>query len=136
MVGKGEESLFSKNILHIPATNNVSELCEIYTMADLFVNPTLQETQGLTTVEALACGTPVVVFNSGGAAECVDDSCGLVVEKNDYDSLKKAIIEISNGEKSFDKEDCLKKADEYSSEKRNNAIIELYKEILRRKDER
>lgn len=136
LVGKGEESLFSNNILHIPATNNVSELCEIYTMADLFVNPTLQETQGLTTVEAFACGTPVVVFNSGGAAECVDDKCGIVVEKNDYVSLKKAIIEVAEGQKTFYKEDCLRKAEEYSSEKRNNAIIDFYKEIVRGKYER
>ena len=84
----------SNRIIHISETHSIEELCCWYSCADVFVNPTLQESQGLTTIEALACGTPAVVFNSGGAAECLDDECGIVVAKGDYDAFIDAIVSM------------------------------------------
>ena len=93
MVGlskKQKESL-PKNIIGITKTNNVKELAEIYTAADVFVNPTLEEVMGLTNVEALACGTPVITFDTGGSVECIDKNTGYVVEKGNLDHLIQAI---------------------------------------------
>ncbi|MHB8132245.1 MAG: glycosyltransferase, partial [Mobilitalea sp.] len=90
-VKEEERRLFPNNVLLLPRTNNTTELAEFYTLADVFVNPTLQETQGLTNIEALACGTPVVTFNSGGSPECIDSSCGYVVERDDGEGLIKAV---------------------------------------------
>ena len=98
-------------------------------MADVFVNPTLQETQGLTTVEAFACGTPSIVFNSGGASECVDESCGIVVDKQDYDALKKVVLQVAEKQIEFNKENCLSKAQKYDAKKLYQDFIKLYKEI-------
>ena len=129
LVGAADKGTLSDQILHISATNNIGELCEIYTAADVFVNPTLQETQGLTTVEALACGTPVVVFDAGGAAECVDDSCGLVVPKNDGDGLLDSVLCIQQGKRSFDKQQCINAARKYDTKELYRDFIDLYEEL-------
>ena len=54
-----------KNIIGIARTNNFKELAEIYTTANVFFNPILEEVLGLTNIEAQACGTPVITFNTG-----------------------------------------------------------------------
>ncbi len=79
-----------KNIVCIERTNSAKELAEIYTAADLFVNLSLEETMGLTTVEAMACGTPAIVYNSTANAETAKMAGGLAVEC-DLMSIKKAI---------------------------------------------
>ena len=81
-------------IVTIQRTNNINELAEIYSAADVFVNPTREEVLGLVNIEALACGTPVVTFNTGGSPECIDDSCGRVIPIDDISSLQNAIEEI------------------------------------------
>ena len=130
LVGKAEEGSLSDKILHIPATNNIKELCALYTAADVFVNPTLQETQGLTTVEAFACGTPAIVFNSGGAAECVDETCGVVVERGDYNNLLATILRMQQGEMSFKEKDCIRIAQKYEAKELYQQFIKLYEDII------
>ena len=71
------------NIIGIQRTENREELSELYSMADVFVQTSLEETFGLVTAEALACGTPAVVYNSTACAEIVDENCGYIaVPKN------------------------------------------------------
>lgn len=131
LVGQAEEGSVSEKILHIPATNNMQELCALYTSADVFVNPTLQETQGLTTVEAFACGTPAIVFNSGGAAECVDETCGLVVARGDYQNLLNSVLRVQCGEVKFDKQDCIRIAQKYEAQRLYQDFVELYENIIK-----
>lgn len=132
LVGNMYETKLPSNILHIPATNNIQELCALYTVADVFVNPTLQETQGLTTIEAFACGTPAIVFNSGGAAECVDQTCGIALQKGDYQGLIKTIAKMQSGEIRFQKEDCIRVSKKYDAEKIYREFVSLYEESIRR----
>jgi glycosyltransferase involved in cell wall biosynthesis len=96
MVGLKDESLknLPPGVMGIAKTNNTNELAEIFSAADVFVNPTLEEVLGLVNIEALACGTPVVTFASGGSPECLDDGCGLVVERGDSMGLKMAISTV------------------------------------------
>lgn len=115
------------NIISIHRTHNQTELAEIYTAADLFVNPTREEVFGLVNVEALACGTPVVTFNTGGSPECIDDTCGVVVSKNDIESLYSQIIRIYN-KAPFDSMRCIKRAESFDMNGRYEEYIELYKE--------
>lgn len=131
LVGKAEEGSLSDKILHIPATNNIKELCVLYTAVDVFVNPTLQETQGLTTVEAFACGTPAIVFNSGGAAECVDATCGIVVERGDYQNLLNSVLRVQCGEVKFDKHDCIRVAQKYEAQRLYQDFLALYENTIK-----
>ncbi len=81
------------NVIGIERTNNTHELAEIYTAADVFVNPSKEETFGMTTVEALACGTCAVVYKDTACEEVVSMYGGFAVEQ-DVSMLKKKIVEV------------------------------------------
>ncbi len=114
-----------KNIISIHRTNNQKELAEIYSAADVFANPTREEVFGLVNSEALACGTPVVTFKTGGSTEVADETCGSVVECNDIDALEKEIIRICD-EKPYSKEACLKRAKLYDMQEKFKEYVNLY----------
>ena len=71
-----------ENVLGIQRTNNVVELAHLYTTADIFVNFSQEETFGMTTVEALYCGTNAVVYKGTACEEIVDQYGGIAVEPN------------------------------------------------------
>lgn len=121
-----------KNILSIHRTSNQLELVKIYSTADVFVNPTREETFGLVNVEALACGTPVITFNTGGSPEIVDETCGIVVEKNDVDAMEQAIIKVCT-EKPFTAEDCVNHAKSYEKYDKYGEYVDLYSSIINNK---
>lgn len=123
-----EKSNIPSNIIGLQKTNNVQELTEIYTAADMFVNPTLEEAMGLVNIEALACGTPVITFNTGGSPECIDDRCGLVVEKADLQGLIKAIRSIE--ERRFSIQDCVGRANTFEKSRKYNEYLRLYVSCL------
>ena len=74
-----------KNIIGIERTESIEELAEYYSLAKVFVNPTYQDNFPTTNIEALACGTPVVTYNTGGSPEAIDKETGIVVEKGNVD---------------------------------------------------
>ena len=79
-------------ILGLPRTNSTRELAEIYTAADVFVNPSKEETFGLTTVEAISCGTKAIVYKGTACEEIVGTKKGITVEQN-VSSVFHVIIE-------------------------------------------
>lgn len=112
-----------QNILAIERTNSIEELAEIYTAADVFLNLSREETMGLTTVEAMACGTPVVVSNLTAVPEVVRDYGGIVIDNIDTDTILKGISVVVSG----DYHDTIKNANEYEKTQQYNKYIELYK---------
>lgn len=62
-------------------------------LEDVFFNPSVQETFGLVSGEALACGTPVVVYDTTACPEFVSDNTGVIMKnKNDIvDAIKKVL---------------------------------------------
>lgn len=82
-------------ILGISRTTNMEELAQIYSESTVLVNPTYSDNFPTTNIEALACGTPIVTYNTGGSPEAIDDKTGIVVEQGDVSSLIKAIMDIS-----------------------------------------
>ena len=82
------------SIIGILRTNSVTELVEWYSASDVFVNPTLEDNYPMTNLEAIACGTPVVTFRTGGSLESAE-IYGMSVEKGDIDGMSIAILESS-----------------------------------------
>lgn len=113
------------NIISIHRTNDQIELAEIYSAADLFVNPTREENYPTVNMESIACGTPVLTFKTGGSPEIVDHLTGAVVECNDIDDMEKEILRIT-AEAVFSKENCLKRAGNFDSTKCFNKYVELF----------
>ena len=119
-----------KNIISIHRTQNQTELAEIYTSADLFVNPTREENYPTVNMEALACGTPVLTFRTGGSPEIIDETCGSVVDVNDIDSLEKEILRICET-KPYSKGACLERAKSFDMNDRFKEYITLYNQLIR-----
>lgn len=80
-------------IIGISRTNNVDELAEIYSAADILFNASYQETFGLVTAEAMACGTPVIVYDSTACSEIVTSETGYIAEVKDEIQVLNYILE-------------------------------------------
>ena len=116
------------NILSIHRTQNQQELAEVYTTADVLANPTREEVLGLVNIEALACGTPGVTFNSGGSPECYDESCGAVVPCDDVDAMEREIFRICT-KKTCSEIACIRKAREFDQNERFKEYVDLYERV-------
>ena len=119
------DKLLPDNIISIHRTQNQQELAEIYTAADVFVNPTREENYPTVNMEALACGKPIITFNTGGSPEILDETCGIVVPKNDIDAMFEKINEIQR-QKNFSKEACLEKAKSFNMKDKFVEYVNLY----------
>ncbi len=103
-------------IIGIQRTNNVQELAELYSLATVFVNPTYEDNFPTVNLEALACGTPVITYRTGGSPEAVDEETGIVVEKGDINGMARAVATVDKHTYSpqcraralrfFDKDNC------------------------------
>lgn len=97
MVGVSEEQQkrLPRNIVAIRRTENVRQLAELYSAATAFVNPTWQDNYPTVNLEAIACGTPVVTYRTGGSIEVITEDTGRIVEQGDVAGLLKAVREIA-----------------------------------------
>jgi glycosyltransferase involved in cell wall biosynthesis len=95
-----------KNIIPVSRTEDIDELVSFYSAADLFINPTLVDNFPTTNLEALACGTPVITFNTGGSPEAIDKKTGLVVEKSNTLALYNSIQKFFNNELPINSHRC------------------------------
>lgn len=119
------DKFLPKNIVSVHRTQNQNELAQIYSAANVFINTTREENFPTVNMEALACGTPVVTFNTGGSPEMLDDSCGRVVRCDDISGMRTQIENIcKNG--ILKQEDCLKKAQSFANEIFYKAYLEEY----------
>lgn len=109
-------------------TESVEELAKYYSMADVYVNPTLEDNFPTTNLEALACGTPVITFATGGSVEAVDEKTGRIVPKGDTEGLLRAVEELRR--EPPDGQACLNRAKEYDKDHRFREYLSLYRELL------
>lgn len=116
-----------QQILSIHRTQDQKELAQIYTAADVFVNPTREENYPTVNMEAIACGTPVITFRTGGSPELVGEGCGCVVEKDDLVALEAEIVRACT-QRPYLEEICLRAAQSFDREQRIGRYIELYEE--------
>lgn len=130
LVGTNDEidKRLPKQIISIHRTESRQALAELYTAASVYVNPTRDEVLGLVNIESIACGTPVITFNSGGSPECVDETCGVVVDCDDVDTMLAEILRICET-KPFGETACMMYAKHFDKEKKFGEYISLYKEI-------
>lgn len=122
-----------QNIISIHRTQNQEELAEIYSVADVFVNPTREDTYPTVNMEAISCGTPVITFRTGGSPEMIDATCGVVVECDDVDMLEKEIKRICTT-KPFSKKQCVCKSKQFDKNKKFEEYLDLYEKVIATRD--
>lgn len=133
MVGLTNEQIDSlpPHIHGICRTDSQAELGEIYSGSDILLNPSTEETFGMVSIEAMACGTPVVVSNETACSEVViDERVGIVADMNRIDQITEAILKVRSIGKSSYSEICRKTAVErFSLQAMQNNYYQLYNKI-------
>lgn len=135
MVGLNNQEMkkIPKSILGLKRTDSLQELVEWYSIADIFVNPTSQDNFPTTNLEAIACGTPVITYDTGGSPEAVDENTGCVVKKGDVAGLAKAVIELNSRNRAELQVLCRARAEKlFNKDLRYLDYIHLYEELVSR----
>ena len=133
LVGLNKEQIktLPRSIKGVCRTENVEELASLYSIADVFVNPTWVDNFPTTNIEALACGPPVVTYNTGGSPEAVSPDTGIVVNKGDVTALYQAVSKILNGGKERYSVSCRQRAEAlFDKNERFQDYIELYNSLV------
>lgn len=99
-------------------------------MADVFVNLSYLDTFPTVNIEALACGTPVITYRTGGSTEAIDANTGYVIEQGDLKGLTELLLKIRLNPLSSDA--CRLRAEEYfDKDKCFEEYIRLYNSLVR-----
>lgn len=136
LVGLKKEQLsdLPLNIIGIERTESVKMLAELYSAADVYINPTYSDNFPTTNIEALACGTPVITYDTGGSPEAVDTDTGIVVDKGNVEGLQAAIEKVIKGidqGKQYTRDLCRQRAVHYfNKDERFQEYTELYNRLL------
>lgn len=134
IIGLNKEQIDSlpNGINGIARTNSLTELINHYSSADVYVNPTYEDNFPTTNIEALACGTPVITYRTGGSIEAIDSNTGYIVEQGDISDLVNKIIQVCNdSNKTKTREFCRERAVRlYNKNDRFKEYIELYDSVL------
>lgn len=116
-------NIISKNILHINRTSSIHELKVWYSLASWFINPTLFDTFPTTNLESLACGTPVITFETGGSPESLNDNVGIVLKEK----TSNKILELIKSDIDFSSEACVTRSKDFEKVNQFSKYLEMYK---------
>ncbi len=117
-----------KNIIGLARLSSAEEMAALYSMADVFVNPTKEDTFPTVNLESLACGTPVVTYDSGGSGDMLNETCGFKVPRDDQDKLLDAVLRIKTSPLSG--KTCIEQAQKFERKAQTQEIMKLYQELL------
>lgn len=124
------QAKYNGRITALTRTFNQQELVSWYQNAFVFVNTTLEDNFPTTNLEALACGTPVITFKSGGSPESITHQCGIVVEKGNIEQLKNAILSLEKRAE-ITPSACRKQALNYEKSIRFKQYISIYEQLIK-----
>ena len=128
-----EKKKLPDNIVAITRTEDVHQLAELYSAADAFINPTWQDNYPTVNMEAIACGTPVVTYRTGGSIETITEATGYIVEQGNINGLIEAARAICERGKSSYQTSCRNYAlQHFRKEDRYADYLYLYEELMTR----
>lgn len=125
-VSEKQKKELPKSIISIERTADLQELVQIYSAADVFVNLSVEETFGMVTAEALACGTPVVTYDQTAVPEVADADSGIVIHAGDIEG----VIEAIDAALKLDSRRVMNRATLFSKNKEIDQFITLYKAMM------
>lgn len=128
-----QQKKLKKNMLGIPRTENIHQLAELYAAADAFINPTWQDNYPTVNLEAIACGTPVVTYRTGGSIEAITDQTGFIVPQGNVKEMLEAARLISQRGKAYYQQPCRTYAlENFRKEDRYQDYLDLYDKLTER----
>ena len=130
-VCKTDKQRMPSTITAIERTEYTEELVALYSACHVLLNPTWEDNFPTINLEAMACGTPVITYNTGGSSEVVTKETGFVIERGDIKSALSAIKDICNHQKEFYKAPCRNNiVSRFSDKTMLKHYMELYQSIL------
>lgn len=122
------------NVIYLGKIDSDKKLSQIYSAADIFILPSLEDNFPNTMLESMSCGTPVIGFDVGGIPDLVKDGItGMIVPKNDLELMADKIIELVDNYqlRQSMSEKCPRiMVDEYSLSIQANNYLNLYQDLL------
>ena len=128
-LSKQQINRLPKGVIGITRTENIDELVSLYSRANIFINPSLEESFSLVTVEALSCGCPCIVLDTSAVAELVNDDNGVVLHSHKPEDYLDAIKSIEN--RGYTRESVRATALKYDNKYMLEGYMRLYGEVLR-----
>ncbi len=135
VVGKcTEKSKMEDKVIYTGQIFNQDEMAVIYSMADIFINLTWEDTLPFVNIESLACGTPVITHKTSGATETIDESTGIAISPGNSNELKDAIVNLKNKGKQTLKEACVDRVKTcFNYDSAYEKYFAIYEEIINAK---
>lgn len=125
-VNKKQIKNLPQEIIGIQRTDSVQELVRIYNAADVFINTTFEDNFPTVNLEALACGIPVITYNTGGSPESITHKSGIVVERGNLKQFADKISSVLD----FDHKECLSSSAKFSLEENCNKYYSVFTKII------
>ncbi len=118
-------------IKHVERTENKEVLIKYYQESDLFVNLSTEDNLPTTTIEALACGLPVLTYDTGGARDLVNETCGIVLSTHEMRDVTKAIDQIRQKGKAHYQPYSIAQSKKFDQKEMIQAYLNLYQEVIK-----
>lgn len=133
LLGKEKDKgCIPESIIHIPYTDSKESLASIYSMSDVYVHLATEDTFGKVLAEAMACGLPLIAYNSTVYPEIIKDGCGFTAAPSDLNEIYRLVKKVKVLGKDVFSDNCISIANKYFSYRNNaNEYISIYKEILK-----
>jgi putative colanic acid biosynthesis glycosyltransferase len=129
---KNQVSELPDGFTGIARTENTDELAVLYSEATAFINPTYVDNFPTTNLEAMACGTPVITYRTGGSHEAVDKSTGFVIEQGDISGILSAVMTVIENGKDIYAAKCRQRAEKlYNKNDRFLDYLNLYETLIK-----
>lgn len=130
-VSPQQKKILPHNIIGIQRVEGKEKLAEYYSIADVLLNLSYAETFGMTTAEAMACGTPGISYNITACPELITEDTGLVVEPGDIEGVLQAInIIVEKGRASFSDACRIRVLENFNFKMVNNKYFDIYEQLL------
>jgi len=132
LFGTSIDAILPFEVIHIGHINDDEKLSYVYSASDIFILPSLEDNLPNTILESLACGTPIIAFDTGGAKDIINDSNGRIVPKGDVKKLSEEIYNlICDKELREEKGKAGSKLiqNHYTLKHQANAYLKLFQEI-------
>ncbi len=134
LIGNVDDSIresYKDKILFLPPIYNKKNLAQAYANADIYINLSREESFGLTNAEALACGTPIIVYDSTASLEFVNGKCGCIARVGNLEDIVAGVAVLNQLDREELRVECRKFAREnFDREKNIKKYYQLYQELI------
>lgn len=131
VVGAEADSIKGDNVYSVGFLRDTEKLAKLYSASDVYVHLSTADTFGKVIAEAMACGTPAVVYDCTACGELVEEGCGYKVSANDVSALTSAVLKVKDAGKEHYRDTCVERVKrDFDYETNCGELLKLYLEGL------